>query len=84
MDVETISMEIVKIRSRLREIEKQRQDGSADDLETKTDLRDEEIELRSRLAELQEMTTEKGSPSADRASQNKGKKNPEEYAARGA
>lgn len=79
MDVDTIAMEIVKIRSRLREIEKQRKNASADDLETKTDLHDEELELRSRLAELQDMTTEKGSPSKDIANQKKGKKNPEEF-----
>ncbi|MBW3666470.1 MAG: hypothetical protein KY394_02630 [Actinobacteria bacterium] len=72
-------MEIVKIRSRLREIEKQRKHSSTDDLETRTDLHDEEIELRSRLAELQDMTTEKGSASEDIASQKKGKKNPEEF-----
>lgn len=79
MDVDTIAMEIVKIRSRLREIEKQRKEVAADDLETKADLHDEEIELRGRLAELQEMTTEQGSAAKDVARSKKGKKNPEEF-----
>lgn len=79
MDMETISMEIVKIRTRLREIEKQRNQVSDDDLETKTDLHDEEIELRSRLAELQDMTTETGRARDDIDSGKKGKSNPEEF-----
>jgi predicted nucleic acid-binding Zn-ribbon protein len=79
MEMETISMEIVKIRSRLREIEKQRDEVSEDDLETKTDLHDEEIELRARLAELQDMTTATGKARDDIASGKKGKSNPEEF-----
>jgi hypothetical protein len=75
MDTETISMEIVKIRSRLREIEDERSQIPDDDLEAKTDLHDEELELRSRLAELQEMTT--GKP--DLSGQAKGKSKPEDF-----
>jgi hypothetical protein len=52
MDTETISTEIVKIRERLRDIERERERVSAEDLEAKTDLHEEEIELRSRLSEL--------------------------------
>ena len=79
MDMETISMEIIKIRSRLREIEKERNELSDEDLETKTDLHDEELDLRSRLAELQDMTTETGRARDDIASGRKGKRKPEEY-----
>jgi hypothetical protein len=80
MDTQTISMEIVKIRSRLRDIEKERQQVSDGDLEAKTDLHDEELELRSRLAELQEMTTGQPDLSKEMASQAKGKSKPEDYA----
>ena len=68
MDTETISMEIVKI-------EDERSQIPDDDLEAKTDLHDEELELRSRLAELQEMTT--GKP--DLSGQAKGKSKPEDF-----
>jgi len=81
MDAETISLEIVKIRSRLRELEKQRAQVAADDLRTKADLRDEEVELQARLAELQDMTTEKGDLSKELASERRGKSRPEDYAA---
>lgn len=79
MDTQTISMEIVKIRSRLREIEKERARVADDDLEAKTDLHDEEIELRARLAELQEMTTGKPDLSKEMAGHAKGKSKPEDY-----
>lgn len=78
MDTETISTEIVKIRSRLQEIEKERAAVADDDLEAKTDLHDEEIELRSRLAELQEMTTD-SDVSEEMAGQQKDKSKPEDY-----
>ena len=81
MDAETISLEIVKTRSRLREIEKQRVQVAADDLGTKADLRDEEVELQARLAELQDMTTEKGDLSKELASERRGKSRPEDYPA---
>jgi hypothetical protein len=60
MNIDDISSEIVKIRGRLREIEEERKGLSEDDLAAKTALHDEEIELRARLAELQEMTTAGG------------------------
>lgn len=81
MDAETISLEIVKTRSRLREIEKQRVQVPDDDLGTKADLRDEEVELQARLAELQDMTTEKGDLSKELATERRGKSRPEDYPA---
>lgn len=83
MDAEAISLEIVKTRSRLREIEEQRAQVAADDLATKADLHDEEIELQARLAELQDMTTEKGDLSKELTSERKGKSKPEDYVAQG-
>ena len=62
MNIENISREIVKIRGRLREIEEERKGLSDDDLAAKTELHDEEIELRARLAQLQEMTTAAADP----------------------
>lgn len=82
MDAKAISLEIVKIRSRLREIEKQRARVANDDLATKADLHDEEIELQARLAELQEMTTGSGDLSRELASERRGKSRPEDYAAK--
>lgn len=79
MDTQTISLEIVRIRSRLREIEKERSQVADDDLEAKTDLHDEEIELRSRLAELQEMTTGKPDLSKEKTGHARGKSKPEDY-----
>lgn len=75
MNIDDISSEIVKIRGRLREIEEERKGLSEDDLAAKTALHDEEIELRARLAELQEMTTA-GGGSRDNGN---GKVKPEEY-----
>lgn len=63
MNIEDISKEIVKIRGRLRAIEEERKGLSDDDLAAKTALHDEEIELRARLAQLQEMTTAAADPS---------------------
>lgn len=62
MNIEDISSEIVKIRGRLREIEEERKGLSDGDLAAKTALHDEEIELRARLAQLQEMTTAGADP----------------------
>lgn len=83
MDAEAISLAIVKTRSRLREIEKQRAQVADDDLATKADLHDEEIELQARLAELQDMTTGSGDLSKELASERRGKSRPEDYVAQG-
>lgn len=77
MDMQAISLEIVRIRGRLRDLEAERESLS-DNPTAETDLGEEETRLKARLAELQDQSAGKPDVSREIASQQKGSK-PEEY-----
>lgn len=60
MDTEAISKEILGIRKRIAEIETERDGLSEDAFGEKADLRDEEHDLKARLANLRDALAEGG------------------------
>lgn len=60
MVTETLAEKIQRIRNRLAEIARERQDTPADDFACRSELLDEEHTLEARLSELQDEATDLG------------------------